>query len=234
MKTFSLLALPALVLAPALSAAVLYQTSTGNSSLRNADYALSSQSGFRVFDDFTIASGGYIESITWRGMYYDDANPRPTAAPPPVEDVQSWQISILSDDAGQPGGQLLLLNLPAADVSSTFLGTGIFTAGDSFNASFYDYTATLPSSFLATPGTQYWFGLVGTTPDNDIRFTWRGATGGDNSSRQQTLGAGMSVLAVNSVSADRAFTLEGTVPEPSTYALLGLSLALGIARKRLA
>ena len=233
MKTYSLFAVPVLFLAPALSAAVLYQTSAIGSSLRNADYALSSQSGFRVFDDFTIATGGSIASITWRGMYYDNANPLPTDAPPPVEDVQSWQISIWSDSPGGPDAPLLLIDLPAADVSSTFLGTGVFTAGPSYNASFYDYTAALPSAFYANAGTKYWFGLVGTSPDNDVRFTVRGASGGDSSSRQQTLGAGLSGGAISTVAADRAFTLEGSVPEPSTFALLGFGVAGGLLRRRL-
>ena len=90
----------------------------------------------------------------------------------------------------------------------------------------------LVNPFAAMPGTQYWFGLLGISDNTNPSFALLGATGGDDSSVQQTLGAGMSVVDTVVRARDRAITLEGTVPEPGTYALSVLGLGLLIARKR--
>ena len=63
-------------------------------------------------------------------------------------------------------------------------------------------------------------------------FVLFGATGGDDASFQQTLGAGLSVLAENAVSRDRAVVLEGTVPEPPATILLAMAaLLLPLSRR---
>jgi hypothetical protein len=48
---------------------------------------------------------------------------------------------------------------------------------------------------------------------------------------QQQLGAAMTVLATNEVARDRAFGLDGSVPEPGTVLLLGSAVA-GLALRR--
>jgi hypothetical protein len=177
LRTFVVLSVPILFFGPVLSAAVLYETTPIGSSVRNADYAISSESGFRVFDDFTIASGGTIEKITWRGMYLDLSKPDP--APAPTEDIESWRLSFHADDAGLPGAQLLVATLQAADVTSTFQGTALFNAGGTYRASFYEYSAVLPVTFQSAAGTKYWFGILGISPTSNPLFAIRGASGGD-------------------------------------------------------
>jgi hypothetical protein len=163
-------------------------------------------------------------------LYIDFANPDP--APAPTEDVLNWELSFHAENAGLPGTQLAFETFAAANVSSTFLGTGLFSVGQTYRVSYYEYSVDLVNPFLATPGTQYWFGLLGISNNVNPSFALLGATGGDDSSVQQTLGAGMSVVDTVVRARDRAITLEGTVPEPGTYALSVLGLGLLIARKR--
>ena len=230
MKTFGILTLSAVIAAQTLGAAVLYQPTPIGSSVRTADFGTNQQSGFRTFDNFTIASGGIVEKVTWRGLYIDFANPDP--APAPTEDVLNWELSFHADNAGLPGTQLAFETFAAADVSSTFLGTGFFSVGQTYRVSYYEYSVDLANPFLALSGTQYWFGLLGISDNANPAFALLGATGYDDSSVQQTLGAGMSVVDTVVRARDRAITLEGTVPEPGTYALSVLGLGLLIARKR--
>lgn len=229
MRSYCILSLATLLLTPAVPAAVLYHQTAIGVSPRTADYGTATQFGFRMYDDFTLGSGGVIDKVTWRGLYLGDIQP----APAPSEDVTSWRISFHADNSGMPGAELALAILAAADVTSTYQGTGVFSNGQNVsNISYYQYSADLPA-FYAGPGTKYWIGFLGISENFSPFFALLGASGGDNSSVQEELGAGMAVTSTNVRAADRAFTLEGTVPEPSTYALLGLGLALGFARKRL-
>lgn len=233
MRLKPLLSLSIPFLCPLLGAAVLYEPTPIGSSVRTADYASSTQNGFRVFDNFRLTSGGIIEKVTWRGIFIDFANPDPAPAPSP--DVSVWQLSFHADSAGLPGMQEALESFAAASVTSTFQGTGLFNAGGTYRVSFYEYSVSLTTPFQAAAGTQYWFGLLGLSENFNPAFALRGASGGDNSSVQQTLGAGMSVTSTDVRFADRAIKLEGVeLPEPSTYALCGsaLFLAIGIRRGR--
>lgn len=221
-----LLALTALVLAPStIRATVLYEPTAIGASLRAADYGTSNGSGFRTFDDFTSIPGALVQKVSWRGIYIGAAQP----AAAPTEDVTNWQLSFHADENGLPGASLLLATLSAADVTSTFQGTGEFSqSGVRYNVPFYSYSAVLPTAFQAAAGARYWIGFVGLSENFSPLFALLGGTGGDNRSVQQTLGAGMVVTETKEHSADRAIKLEGVeLPEPGTYSLLTAGLALG-------
>jgi hypothetical protein len=213
-------------------ASVIYGTTAINSSPRTSDYGTTTGSGWRSFDNFTSASAASIERVSWRGLWFDDVQPAP--APNPVVDF--WEVAFRTSNGGAPDAVLWSQNMAAASVASTFAGTGVLNAGGTYNVSFYDYSLDLPLPFDIAAGEEYWISVTAIAADLDPQFAIRGATGGDNASYQQLLGANMSVSQSFARAADRAFTIEGTllaVPEPGTLALAGIVLAAmaGLGRR---
>lgn len=212
-------------------AAVLYAPTQIGSSARFSDYGSVSESGFQSFDNFTVQPGGAVEKVTWVGFWLDQGNPQPASAPAP--DVLSWDIAFHADNGGVPGTQVFLESFSAASVTSTFLGNGVFNAGNSYNVSFYQYSIDLTSPFAVSPATQYWVSVLSRSEVFAPAFALRGATGGDDSSYQEQLGAAMSVIGAQAVPADRAIYLEGTVvPEPATFCVSAAALVLLSAVRR--
>ena len=211
-------------------AAVLYAPTPIGSSARTSDFGDSSNSGFRSFDNFTVADGGIVQHVSWSGFWIDFGNPDP--APAPAPDVLSWEVAFYADNAGIPGAQLSLDTYAAADVDETFVGDGQFSVGSLFNVAFFDYSVDLLTPFAATAGTQFWFSVMARSDEFNPAFALRGATGGDDASYQHTLGAGLSVVNEGAVARDRAVVLEGTLPEPGTLALVGAGLLGLVAIRR--
>lgn len=206
-------------------AAVMYAPTQIGSSARFSDYGSASQSGWRSFDNFTVQPGGTVEKVTWLGFWLDQGNPQPAAAPAP--DVLSWDIAFYADNGGVPGAPLSLESFSAGSVTSNYLGDGVFNAGGSYNVSFYQYSIDLTNPFAVSPATQYWVSVLSRSESFVPAFVLRGATGGDDSSYQEQLGAAMSVIGVQQVAADRAISLEGTVvPEPATFCVSAAALVL--------
>jgi hypothetical protein len=148
--------------------------------------------------------------------------------------VLSWSIAFHASNGTTPGGELASETFAAAAVTSTFLGNFVFNVNGSFNVSLYEYSIDLNSPFLAVAGTEYWVSVLSLSDVYDPAFALLGATGGDDSSFQQTLGAGMSVTNTSTVFRDRAIFLDGTlrsVPEPATLPLALCALALLALRR---
>jgi hypothetical protein len=201
-----------------LCADVLYNPTPLGSSARFSDYGSASSSGFRSLDNFTVAPGGTVEKVTWSGFWLDLAGQVPAPAPSP--DVTSWEIAFYADNAGTPGTQLLLQSFPAADVTSIFNGFGVYNIGTAHNVAFYTYSVDLTSAFQAAAATQYWVAVLSRSTEYNPVFAVLGATGYDDASYQQQLGAGLAITSSGEVFRDRAITLEGTaVPEPGTLAI---------------
>jgi len=212
------------------NAAVLYEPTPIGSSARTAHYSTSDSTGFLPFDNFTLSLGESVLRATWRGFWIDFNNQVPVPAPSP--NVLTWQLGFYADNAGAPGTQLASSSLLAADVTETFQGTGVFNINGAFNVSFYEYSVDLPTAFVPSAAGQYWFSILSVAGASNPAFALRGATGGDDLSYQQQLGAGMSVVTGNPVARDRAIRLEGEVPEPGTIALAGMALlALPLLRR---
>lgn len=236
MRIHTILAAVALTALPAITHAdVLYVRPSTFSSARSSDYGSASQSGFRMFDDFTLSSSASIERVTWRGLWLGSEVPAPAPAP----DALSWDIAFYEDNLGLPGAVRSSQVLTPAQVTLTPVGSGIFSVGPAqYNVIVYDLSAILPSAVTVVGGSQYWFSPLAHSQTFAPIFAWLGSElpsgAGDDRSIQQTLGPGMSVIATSEILRDRAFTLEGTesVPEPSTMLLLGTAAAALAVRRR--
>lgn len=203
---------------------VIYGTNAIGASPRTSDYGTVTGSGFRTFDNFTSASNASIERLSWRGLWLGEVTPAP--APAPL--VDSWLISFHSSSGGTPGALLWSQSVAAANVAGTFRGAGVLSAGSTYNVNYFDYALDLPAAFDILAGEEYWVSVTAIADTFYPAFAVLGATGGDDSSYQQTLGANMSVSSATNVARDRAFTIEGTlqqVPEPGTLALGGIAFA---------
>jgi hypothetical protein len=216
------------------AAEALYAPTPISSSARISDFGSTTGFGFRSFDNFTVATGGTVDRVAWRGFWIDFGNPSPAPAPGP--DVLTWTIAFHASGGGTPGAQLASESFAAAAVTSTLLGTSVFNANGTFNVSQYAYSIDLPTPFVADAGVEYWVSVLSLSDLYDPAFALLGATGGDDSSFQQQLGAGMSVVGDATRAADRAIFLDGTlraVPEPTTLSLAFAGLALlGLRRAR--
>lgn len=235
MRTLALSVLAAClsVAAAGVSATVIYGTTAIGESPRTSDYGTASGSGWRTFDNFTFGSNASIERVSWRGLWFADLTPAP--APTPV--VDTWEVAFYASTGGIPGAALWTQNISAASVAQTFRGNGVLSLGQNtnYNASYYDYVLDLPAIFNIAADTEYWISVTAVAANFNPAFAILGATGGDDSSYQQLLGANMSVSQTFVRARDRAFVIEGTVPEPGTLALGGIALAamagIGVRRR---
>jgi hypothetical protein len=189
------------------SAAVLYsQPSDGTACASSC--RTSSPNLYQSYDNFTLSNTSSITSVSWYGFYYGynvgDTNPASGI-------TTNWDIGFSSNNSGVPGTQIYSAVMPVANVTtlnvalSTYLGSSV---------ELIEFTATLPSSFVATAGTEYWFSPYSDQPGFDPQFSWSGAS---------AAGDGAYESGVGHVSHDLAFSLDGTVsavPEPSTWAMM--------------
>ena len=170
----------------------------------NAYYA--SQNSFATdYDDFTLAQTGTITGVDWTGEFFH---------PPTTATIDSFTISFYGDNAGIPGTQLFTDTIPG-DANAVSLGPG-----DNNDQPGYSYSTNLDSPFVADAGTKYWMSIAANFPLGP-QWAWDSGTGGDGVSYQVFLGTGIPRTT------DDAFTLIGTVPEPSpVYAMLLGALGL--------
>ena len=132
----------------------------------------------RVYDDFTSARTTAIRTVSWQGGYCGGAL---GPLPPPVATSPSFQIAFHRDNNGSPSGYPLLadydVTLTPADAHEQFaFDTGPTTGqciSEAPNASYYDYTAVLPSPFPITAGTRYWFSVRADMRNAAALWGWR-------------------------------------------------------------
>ena len=227
MTRFAASLLLALLIPLDAAADALYAPTMIGASPRISDYGTSTGAGFRTFDNFTVATGGTVERVTWRGFWLDLNSPTPAPAPSP--DTLSWNIAFHASGGAAPGAALASETFAAASVTSTFLGPMVFTLGSTFNVLLYELSIDLATPFVASAGTEYWVSVLSLSDAYYPAFALMGATGGDDSSFQQQLGPLMSIVNETTVARDRAIFLDGTlraVPEPATLPLALAGLAL--------
>jgi hypothetical protein len=189
------------------SAAVLYNQPSDGTACGTGCYT-SSPNLYQVYDNFTLSSTGSVTSVTWYGTYYGynqgDTNPASGI-------TTNWDIGFFSNNAGVPGASLYSAVIPVANVTSANVA---LSTDNGSSVELIEFTATLPSSFVATAGTEYWFSPYSDQPGFDPLFAWSGANAPGDGSYQSGVGPRTD---------DRAFSLDGTVgsvPEPSTWAMM--------------
>jgi hypothetical protein len=175
--------------------------------------------GYQTLDDFTLTADADINKVTWRGFI------KANGAGPADPVVEDWQISFSADSAGAPGSTLFSVTLPAADVSASLLGVGLF---QQTAVNIYEFSAQLPTSFSAAAGTKYWFSPLALQETFFPFFAWSPASPRTGTSFQVGLPSGDTFVRQD----DRAFSL-ASVPEPQTWALMLLGFgAAGAALRR--
>ena len=144
----------------------------------------------RVYDDFWSGVTTAIRTVSWQGGYCF-GSPALGPLPPPVATSPSFEIAFHHDNNGSPSGYPLLsdyaVTLTPADAHEQFVFDTGPTTGEcgsaAPNASYYDYTAVLPSPFPITAGIRYWFSVRA-----DMRaggsWGWRVGMQGNNHSKQ--------------------------------------------------
>jgi hypothetical protein len=152
----------------------------------------------KVYDDFILGGGGTISKVDWSGL-------------DPNNDLTGFTINIFSDNSGSPGTSL-----------SSSVITGNAGETPSGTLTINNYSATLPTAFTASPGTEYYIQIVGTASGAG-GFYWETSSQGND-------GALSDLFTVSPMNNNLAFTLEGT-PEPTTI-VLGLLGAITFLVRR--
>ena len=173
-----------------------------------------------AYDDFTVAAGANIGTVTWVGEYFN-GNPAP---------ISGFTVNFYADNAGVPG-TLLQTNPIVGDANESPIGL------DTFGNSMFSYSTTLPAAFGASAGTPYWMSVVPDLPMDasfDPQWGWAIGSGGNGASYQTFSNGGGSGGFGNFD--DLAFSLTpAATPEPGSFALLagaGLTGAACLRRRR--
>jgi hypothetical protein len=161
-------------------------------------------------DDFTPLVTTAIRTVSWQGGYCGGL-PLAGAVPPPTADARAFVVSFYPDQNGTPqlygGTQLYEVTFTPAEAHERFTfdtgATANVCDNQTPNASYYEYTAVLPTPFSVTAGTRYWLSVRADLPyDMPIAWGWRVGTPDNNYS----VFAGLDIRLVTST-ADLAFSL---------------------------
>jgi hypothetical protein len=138
----------------------------------------------RAFDDFTSAVTTAIRTVSWQGGYCSGGPTPPPGTspqPPATAAASSFQLGFYRDNnsgyPNWPSTALYEVTFTPADVHERFTFDSGSTANgcswESPNATYYDYTAVLPTPFPVTAGTRYWLLVLADTRNTGIGWGWR-------------------------------------------------------------
>src|SRR5205823_127328 len=89
----------------------------------------------------------------------------------------------------------------------------------------YDFHVDLKSPVLLNPNQFYWLSILSDASATNPLWAWTSGFGLDGLTTQDQIPGSRTVRA-----GDRAFSLQGTVPEPATLAFAGLAFVLATGR----
>ena len=189
------------------NAAILYSQPSNNFGFFYSQHDTSgSGSDATTYDNFTLGSTSTISSVSWDGGFLPGTH---TA-------ITSFTLTFYSDNAGQPGAAIDVETI-SGNAGETATGT------DTLLDDTFAYSATLPTAFTATGGTQYWLSIVGNMNSGGaFIFGWMNSNAGDGVGYQD-------LFSQRAEKTDSAFTLSGTassVPEPSSFATLSIGMGI--------
>lgn len=180
--------------------------------------------GYQTFEDFKLGSTTHIDSVSWRGTYFDLSHGALDGGAP---NTASWKVEFWKGDASGPVTQLFSHTYDASAASRTLAGSGNF-ATTPFDL--YDFTLDLGTGFEALAGESYWFSVVSEAGSFSPLFSWTDADGAGNSFQNLVDGNG-NVQDSSVRSGNRAFALhaDNSVPEPASLTLMASALLLACA-----
>jgi len=160
-------------------------------------------------DNFRLSSPSLINTVTWEGGYFGPGTQVP---------ISNFNITFYSDAGGKPGAQIgPTETIPFANANQSNLHNE--TGSDGRSVLVGDYSANLPTSFLANANTPYWLSIAANIPGysntQTTQFGIHIGQGGDGTSFQEFLGN--TFVRPN----DLAFSLIGVanvIPEPTSLA----------------
>jgi hypothetical protein len=133
---------------------------------------------YTTFDNFQLTNSAAINTVTWQGTYFGPG----TAVP-----ITDFMITFYTDAGHMPGSQLgLSLVIPFASAHETNLHNEIGFTGATVLVA--DYTATLPTPFMANANTTYWMSIVADIPgfgaSQQTQWGWHIGSGPDSTAVQ--------------------------------------------------
>ena len=136
-------------------------------------------SGFRSFDQFSIAASGQITGARWVGTYFDFVTP---ANNPVAPDEQSWVLTFWAGSTPDvAGGPLATRPLTLGEVTRTFSGFATFQGS---TIPVYRYETTFaPWTYVG--GAEYSFSVMARSVTYNPAWAWMPGTGGNGQLWQQ-------------------------------------------------
>jgi hypothetical protein len=165
----------------------------------------------QAFDDFTLASAGQVNQVTWQGGYF---------LPPQAGTITAFTLTFYNADpaSGRPGTVVAMQTING-NGNETFVGTEIGSDDGSDNL-IYNYSDNLIAPVSLAAGVTYWLSIV---PDLVFegdpsvgQWGWHTGTGGNGGALEDFEGT------TSPTGNDLAFSLN-SVPEPASITLCAIA-----------
>lgn len=180
----------------------------------------------RLADNFMLPSDSTVETVRWWGG--NEANFAPNTE---LFNIEGFEVTFFSDDAGAPGAEITTEVIPLADANATEI------AGETqgiLGAPMYSFEADLASSLSLSGGERLWISiaadLINPVDATNEAFQWVSSVPGDGLVAQDRFD-GEGFLPRDLSATNFAFELIG-VPSPGASALFALAGVGGMRRRR--